>query len=95
MGRNILLEIEYDGTQYSGWQIQDNSITVQGYIEKGLCALTGETISVNGCSRTDAGVHAHGYVLNFYTDSTIPEDKFALALNAFLPDDITAIAFDL
>ncbi len=92
MGRNILLEIEYDGTQYSGWQIQENSITVQGCIEKGLCALTGETISVNGCSRTDAGVHAHGYVLNFYTDSTIPEDKFALALNAFLPDDITAIA---
>lgn len=91
MGRNILLEIEYDGTNYSGWQIQENSVTVQGCVERGLKELTGTTISVNGCSRTDAGVHAHGYVMNFHTDSTIPPDKFSLALNAFLPSDITAI----
>lgn len=91
MGRNILLEIEYDGTKYSGWQIQENGITVQGCVEKGLYALTGEVISVNGCSRTDAGVHAHGYVLNFRTESTIPAHRFSFALNAFLPEDITAI----
>ena len=90
MSRNILLEIEYDGTNYSGWQIQENSVTVQGCVEKGLRELTGETISVNGCSRTDAGVHAHGYVMNFMTTSTIPGEKFSLALNAFLPVDITA-----
>lgn len=91
MERNIALVLEYDGTRYSGWQIQENAITVQGYVQKALHTLTGEEISVNGCSRTDAGVHAAGYVLNFLTMATIPADKFALALNAFLPEDITAI----
>ncbi len=91
MGRNIALILEYDGTQYSGWQIQENAITVQGCVQKALRALTGEEISVNGCSRTDAGVHAAGYVLNFVTQSTVPAEKFALALNAFLPEDITAL----
>ncbi len=91
MERNIALVLEYDGTRYSGWQIQENAITVQGCVQKALQALTGEEIAVNGCSRTDAGVHAAGYVLNFLTEATIPGDKFALALNAFLPEDITAI----
>ncbi len=88
---NIALVIEYDGTGYSGWQIQENAPTVQACIQKGLQDLTGEAISVNGCSRTDAGVHAHGFVLNFQTATTIPPEKVALALNAFLPDDITAV----
>lgn len=92
MKRNIALVLEYDGTRYSGWQIQENASTVQGCVQKALYDLTGETIPVNGCSRTDAGVHASGYVLNFVTNATIPADKFALALNAFLPEDITAIA---
>ena len=91
MERNIALILEYDGTRYSGWQIQENAITVQGCVEKALYDLTGEAIGVNGCSRTDAGVHAAGYVLNFVTKATIPGDKFALALNAFLPEDIAAL----
>lgn len=90
MTRNIALVIEYDGTAYSGWQIQENALTIQACIQRGLRELTGEDITVNGCSRTDAGVHAHGFVLNFMTNATIPADKFSLALNAFLPEDIAA-----
>ncbi|MBR5280678.1 MAG: tRNA pseudouridine(38-40) synthase TruA, partial [Clostridia bacterium] len=92
MERNIALVLEYDGTRYSGWQIQENAVTIQGCVEKALHTLTGEDISVNGCSRTDAGVHAAGYVLNFATAATIPADKCALAVNAFLPEDITALS---
>ncbi len=90
MERNIKLTIEYCGTGYCGWQIQENGPTVQGAVEKGLSELTGERIQVTGCSRTDAGVHADNFVLNFKTASTIPADRFAPALNSFLPGDVVA-----
>ena len=88
--RNICMTIEYDGTRYSGWQIQDNAVTVQGTVESALSELCGEKISVTGSSRTDAGVHAENFVLNFHTSSTIPAGRFAIAVNSFLPGDIAA-----
>lgn len=86
--RNIKLIIEYDGTNYCGWQVQENGPTIQGAVEKALLAVTGENITVNGSGRTDAGVHARGQAANFMTESTIPGEKFAYALNNKLPRDI-------
>ncbi|MEA4846229.1 MAG: tRNA pseudouridine(38-40) synthase TruA [Clostridiaceae bacterium] len=86
--RNIKLIIEYDGTNYCGWQVQENGPTIQGSIEKALFKLTGENITVHGSGRTDAGVHARGQVANFTTESSIPQEKFAYALNNKLPGDI-------
>lgn len=86
--RNIKLIIEYDGTNYCGWQVQENGPTIQGSLEKALYAVTGEKAAVNGSGRTDAGVHARGQVANFVTDSSIPGDRFTYALNNKLPRDI-------
>lgn len=86
--RNIKLIIEYDGTNYSGWQVQENASSIQGAVEKALFAVTGEKIGINGSGRTDAGVHARGQAANFMTGSSIPEEKFAYALNNKLPRDI-------
>ena len=86
--KNIKLTIEYDGTNYHGWQIQQNSITVQEVVQNAIKRLLGEETSVIGCSRTDVGVHAYGQTLNFMTQSNIPPDKFSFALNNLLPTDI-------
>ena len=86
--RNIKLIIEYDGTNYSGWQAQKNGPSIQEEVEKALLTLTGEKIRINGSGRTDAGVHARGQVANFITDSSIPEERFANALKSLLPRDI-------
>ncbi|HPD00978.1 MAG TPA: tRNA pseudouridine(38-40) synthase TruA [Acetivibrio sp.] len=86
--RNIKLTIEYDGTNYHGWQTQNNARTVQDVIEKAIEGLTGEKVALIGSSRTDYGVHALGQVANFATNSTIPGDRFCYALNRILPEDI-------
>jgi tRNA pseudouridine38-40 synthase len=86
--KNIKLTIEYDGSHYAGWQRQENAMSVQQMIEGALKKLTGEGISITGSSRTDSGVHARGQVANFFTDSTVPPDKYSYALNALLPRDI-------
>ncbi len=86
--RNIKLIIEYDGTNYCGWQTQENGPSIQESIEKALLKLTGENTNVNGSGRTDARVHARGQVANFLTSSTIPGNKFSYALNNLLPRDI-------
>jgi len=86
--RNIKLTIEYDGTNYHGWQIQDNAITVQQVIQEAVSKLTGEKCELIGSSRTDVGVHALGMAANFKTCSTIPGDRFSFALNNLLPNDI-------
>ena len=90
--RNIMLTIEYDGTNYSGWQYQYNAPSVQEEIEKALKKLTGEGIRINGAGRTDAKVHARGQVANFYTHATIPPERFSKALNSLLPDEISIVA---
>lgn len=86
--RNIKIIIEYDGTEYSGWQIQNNATSVQGELLKAIFTITGEKVILNGSGRTDAGVHAKGQVANFKTESNISGDKFAYALNSVLPKDI-------
>ncbi len=86
--RRIFLEIAYDGTNYSGWQVQNNAVSVQETIDKALSEWLSEEIHTIGASRTDAGVHAKGNVAVFDTKSQIPADKFAFGLNSRLPDDI-------
>lgn len=86
--RNIRIIIEYDGTNYNGWQIQKNGPSIQEEIQKALKKITGEDINIIGAGRTDAGVHARGQTANFVTKSKIPADKFAWALNSVLNEDI-------
>ena len=88
MTRRILLRVAYDGTNYHGWQLQPNAATIEGELNRALCALTGEEIVVTGASRTDAGGHALGNVAVFDTTSRIPAEKFSYALNQRLPEDI-------
>jgi len=89
--RNIKLVLEYDGTNYAGWQRQKNALTVQQVVEEALYKLTGEKITVVGAGRTDSGVHARGQVANFFTASRIPAERFCYALNSALPYDIRAL----
>lgn len=84
----ILIRVSYDGTAYSGWQIQPNATTVEGTLQQSVCSLFGADIELIGASRTDAGVHALGNVAVFDVDTRIPAPKIAYALNARLPDDI-------
>lgn len=86
--KRVMLEVAYDGTKYSGWQIQQNSETVAGVLTKELKRLLGEDILLIGASRTDAGVHAMGNICVFDTESEIPGEKFCYALNHSLPEDI-------
>ena len=86
--RRIKLIVAYDGTEYSGWQIQPEAPTIEMCLDKAIHELTGENVHVTGASRTDAGVHAYGNVAIFDTESTIPGDRFTFALNRFLPDSI-------
>ncbi len=86
--KRIKLIVSYDGTGYCGWQVQPNGITVEEVLNKALQKLTGEEIHVIGASRTDSGVHALGNVAVFDTETTIPADRIAAALNQRLPDDI-------
>ena len=86
--RRIFLVVSYDGTNYHGWQLQKNAVTIEEKLNEAISLLTGEDIQVTGASRTDAGVHAHGNVAVFDTESEIPAEKFSYALNSRLPEDI-------
>lgn len=86
--KRIKLTVAYDGTNYCGWQIQKNGITVEEVLNKTLSRFFGEYIAVIGASRTDSGVHAMGNVAVFDADVTMPPDKIAYAINNLLPDDI-------
>ena len=87
-----MLTLCYDGTEYHGFQRQENGITIQEVIETAIKKVTGEKVSITGCSRTDAGVHATEYVCNFRTESSVPADKFCFAINSFMPDDVSCTA---
>lgn len=86
--RNICLLVSYDGTAYNGYQSQPGGNTIQDKLEEAIGHLTGERLRIHGSGRTDAGVHARGQVVNFATESRIPVERWALALNARLPNDI-------
>ncbi len=86
--KRVKLVVAYDGTNYHGWQVQDNGITIEEVLNQTISELVQEDIKVIGASRTDAGVHACGNVAVFDTESRIPGDKFSFALNQRLPEDI-------
>lgn len=86
--RNIKLTIEYDGKEFNGWQKQPTKLNIQGTIERAIEEITGEKIELNASGRTDAGVHALGQVANFKTNSNIPIDKIAIAINSKLKKSI-------
>ena len=88
----IKLTVEYDGTQYCGWQVQPNGVTVQQRLNEAVLAVTGEITMVTGSGRTDSGVHALGQVAHFETSSSIPPERFAAALNSALPQDIRVVS---
>lgn len=89
--KRIKLTVAYDGTNYCGWQVQPNGITIEEVLNKTIQKLTGEDILVIGASRTDSGVHAMGNVAVFDTETTIPPEKIAVALNQRLPEDIVIV----
>ena len=84
----VKMVVAYDGTNYSGWQIQPNGVTIEQKLNEALQALLGEDIRVTGASRTDAGVHSLGNVCIFDTDTRMPAEKISYALNQRLPEDI-------
>jgi len=90
--RNTVITISYDGTAYSGFQIQANANTVQAELERALAVIYKIPVRIIGAGRTDAGVHALGQVANFTAPFTIENDKLPHALNCLLPDDIVVTA---
>lgn len=86
--KRVRLIVAYDGTNYHGWQVQNNGITIESELNRCLSELLGEPIEVIGASRTDAGVHALGNVAVFDTSARIPAEKISYALNQRLPEDI-------
>ncbi|MBZ5662060.1 MAG: tRNA pseudouridine(38-40) synthase TruA [Acidobacteriia bacterium] len=90
--RNIKLTLAYDGTDFSGWQIQPGQATVQGTLAEVIAKLTRSQPTIYGAGRTDAGVHAAGQVANFKTESSLPPEEFLRACNALLPPSIRVIA---
>ncbi|MEW6101165.1 MAG: tRNA pseudouridine(38-40) synthase TruA [Candidatus Omnitrophota bacterium] len=86
---NIKLKIEYDGTNYGGWQRQKNSKSIQETIERVLMRILREKVHLVASGRTDSGVHAKEQVANFETKSNMPLDKLQKAMNSLLPEDIS------
>ncbi len=86
--QNLLFTISYVGTRYHGWQIQENALTVQEVFQKALFTVTGLSEDIKACSRTDTGVHAREFCLSLLTESKIPPERLAAALNHYLPEDI-------
>ena len=86
--KRIKLVVAYDGTNYKGWQIQPNGITIEEVLNRELSRLLGEEIVVTGASRTDSGVHSLGNVCAFDTNTRMPAEKISYALNQSLPEDI-------
>jgi len=86
-----MLTLEYDGTDFLGWQVQAEGRTVQGALEAAIARATGETVRVTGASRTDSGVHAEGQVAHFDTASALPPAQMLRALNFYLPRDAAVL----
>ena len=89
--KNIALTLMYDGSNYFGYQRQSGFVTIQQVIEDALSKITKEKITVSGCGRTESAVHALNYVLSFKTNSSMPTEKYPVALNSILPEDISVI----
>lgn len=88
---NIKLVLEYDGSNYAGWQKQNNALAVQQVIEETIERVLNQNVNLIGCSRTDTGVHAREFVCNFKCETSIPAEKLKYVLNSKLPDDIVVL----
>ncbi|ODM08909.1 tRNA pseudouridine(38-40) synthase TruA [Eisenbergiella tayi] len=86
--KRVMLTVAYDGTNYHGWQLQSNGISIEEVLNRCLTELLKEPVQVIGASRTDSGVHAFGNIAVFDTRARMPGDKFSYALNQRLPEDI-------
>jgi tRNA pseudouridine38-40 synthase len=89
--RNVRLVLSYDGTDFSGWQVQPGTATIQGTLASAVGRITGENVLPQGSGRTDAGVHALGQVASFATDSPMPVTNLVKALNDILPASIRVL----
>ena len=89
--RNLKLVLAYDGTEFSGWQVQPEAATIQGTLASAVGRVTGENVLPQGSGRTDAGVHALGQVATFLTRSPIPPENLVVALNDILPSTIRVL----
>lgn len=89
--RKLLLTIKYDGTNYHGWQVQNNAVTVQETLQNAIEKVFSKRLDVVGCSRTDSGVHANMYCLTITTDMNISCESVVLAINGYLPKDIAVV----
>ena len=89
--KRVKLIVAYDGTNYCGWQIQPNGITIEQVLNEQLSRFFKEDIKVTGASRTDAGVHSLGNVCIFDTDTRMPAEKISYAINQSLPEDIVVV----
>ncbi len=89
--KRIMLTVAYNGTNYHGWQIQNNGITVQETLQNAIEKVLGKSISIHGCSRTDAGVHAKMFCCHLDCDDNIPFDAFLRGVNSVLPPDIAVL----
>lgn len=94
MIRNLKLVLAYDGTEFSGWQVQPGFRTVQDELERAIFEITREQLRVHVCGRTDAGVHALGQVVNFYTKTKIDTAALVKAINAKLPADVAVLSIE-
>jgi len=90
--RTLKLVVEYDGTDFCGWQRQENGPSVQQHLEEVLARMVGGPVTVVGASRTDAGVHALGQVASFQTEASIPLDGFRMGMNSLLPPAIAIVS---
>ena len=85
---NYHLNLMFDGSGYHGWQRQENAVSVQQKVEDAVFGLFGEKCAVTGCSRTDAGVHACDFHVNFKAQKLLPDNTIVSGMNFYLPDDI-------
>ena len=89
--RNLKVILSYDGSEFSGWQVQPDAITVQGTLASAIGRITGEKVLPQGSGRTDAGVHALAQVVTFVTESSVPTENFGKALNDILPASLRVL----
>ena len=89
--KRILLTISYDGTNYHGWQVQPNAVTIQQILCDALEELCAHRVNLTGCSRTDAGVHAKEFCCHFDTELLLPLSAYIKGLNTYLPSDIVVL----
>ena len=92
MERNLLLKIQYDGSGYHGWQVQENAQSIQGVFQEALRNVLGTQPDIKACSRTDTGVHARAFCISMKTGHSIPPQRLVGALNHFLPPDIAVLS---